>query len=178
MIYLAQPWATIGGGSRVVTVTTCYYPCEALDATSGLRAVWGQWKNYLKEAIMRSGEHQQDVKTMDLRDKLIKDLDEFIARAQRGGHRIILLGNMNQDMYSLQRRKGVFAILCERRILYTALHNHEGDLLLSQKQGRNIIDHIVLGNIAATNMREAGQLQFGVGYSTSDHYAIYADINM
>ena len=102
----------------------------------------------------------------------------LLKKLQGDNKKVILLGNINQNMYRVQSGKVSFATLCNKRRMYTAPHEREENLVPSHKQGRAVIDHIVLGNIETTNVKEAGQLPFGVGFATSDHQALYADIDI
>ena len=62
--------------------------------------------------------------------------------------------------------------------MFTALHSIEENLMPPHKRGRKVIDHIVLGDIETTNVKEDGQLPFGVGCAMSDQRALYADIDI
>ena len=114
---------------------------------------------------------------VDPRDIMNRDLDGFITGEQDKGHRIILLGDMNQDLSSRQRTKLTFGELCKRRKLYSALYAHEENLRPSHKRGKRVIDHIVLGSIHADAIIRSGQLPHGVGFANSDHRGVYLDLD-
>ena len=131
--------------------------------------MWRQQKNYIQEKLLKKNATQKYIEGVDPRDVMNVDLNEFVKKIQGDNKNVILLGDMNQNMYRVQRGKVSFATLCNKRRLYTALHEHEENMVLSHKRGRAVIDHIVLGNIETTNVKEAGQLPFGVGFATLDH---------
>ena len=110
-------WATITGSKENTTIITCYRPCKDTVDTAGESSQWMQLYNRQLQELDASNAAADEYNNVDPRDIMNRDLDGFIAGEQDKGHRIILLGDMNQDLSSRQRTKLTFGELCKRRKL-------------------------------------------------------------
>ena len=171
-------WATVGHGKERVTIITIYRPCENNITTAGASTVWAQQRNYIQNELLAKDGPQNKIETVDPRDQATRDLDAFIESKQKDGGKIILMGDLNQDLSSKQKGKLSYGQVCERRGLYSAMYQHEENLKPSHIFGSKVIDHISVGGVMTESITGAGQLPHRTIFARSDHRPIFFDVNM
>lgn len=171
-------WATFGSGNEKVTIITVYRVCEGSQQTEGPSTAWSQQRDFMVNKMMTEDAPITEIDNVDPRDMTNRDLHSFIQKCREGNGKIILAGDMNQDMYATQRGKLSTGSLCEKSGLYSVAYGFENELRPSHIRGSKVIDHICLGGIVTEHLVRAGQLPHRTMFATSDHRAMFADIDI
>ena len=103
------------------------------------------------------------------------DSSWWIDNKKKAGEKTFVLTDANQTMrekttaYSLRK-------LTEDCGLTRVMELKHAQTLRSLDRGTKTIDHIITKDVKSDAVRKAGQLFFGLGFS-SDHRIVYADLN-
>ena len=73
-------WATLGGRDTETTVVTYYRPCDNNVDNAGESSAWTQQYNHITKTLIEQDATKEELDNVDPRDKLNRDLDNFIAK--------------------------------------------------------------------------------------------------
>ena len=122
----------------------------------GLSTVWAQQRDYITKALLASDTTQEEIDNIDPRDQTTRDLDKFVEAKQWDCGKVLIMWDLNQDIYSNQRGVMSHGKMCKKQGLFSAMYHHEENLKLSHAFGSKVIDHISIGGSATEEVIGTG----------------------
>lgn len=165
-------WVTLRGKKQErLTVAAMYRPNQGYT-TDGPLTVWAQQRARLQELALERG----DTAEVDPRERCLTDLKKWVDQRRNRGDKVVILTDANQ---SLSDSTGTFSLcnLVEECQMHSVLEDkYPEQTLRSVARGSKTIDHILTAGINNGSVGRAGQLPFGLGFS-SDHRGMFADLD-
>ena len=118
----------------------------------------------------------EEVCTIDPRVACLIDFKAWADGMTEQGHKLVVLTDANQLLEDTSESYNLRDLIGEYKLTRTMKMKHPGESLRSLDRGSKTIDHILTNGLDVSDIKQAGQLPFGLGFCM-DHRGEFADLD-
>ena len=165
-------WVTLRGQqNKRLTIVSMYRPNPG-GKNDGPTTVWAQQRARMQEKATG----REEMYWNNPRTDCLTDFKQWSKSFINKGHKMAILTDTNQSLNDTRESYNLKDLIEDCNLISTMESRHKGNSLRSVDRGSTTINHILAHGIASAYISQAGQLPFGLGFST-DHRGEFADFN-